>query len=481
MKKIILLIALLSISNTIITSQIQQKFIAERTVIAGSVVNNSNNAPNILTVLFCDPTIDSKNLRNVFRVSENKDFHAAANVFFTQNTTIKYGNEFYNFLISPGDSIYIKIDPAHKEIDKRIVFSGDNAKLNNQFTPFVNYLYTLTIPHKIDLSKGKEETLSSYKNYLNTIRDSIKSYANRHTLMPAIIEWAERDAIYILANQIFKYSAQQSELVSDSIFQIFNPDNFKSMYFSYHLDGYLYSLLRKNENYNNINPNDFKAKIEILLQAVNKMPQGISRDYIIYSYITNLIATSNANIDSEIFNLFSNDYFVTRIKEQIDKNLNTQIKSLNIPIKGISYLNAKNKIQPIPYANIFDILKTKAKGKVIYIDIYATWCGPCRAEIPAAKTLRDQYKNNNVEFVYLCLGSNSNDWQRLISKEFIACENYFFDTSATDAFLGQYSHFVKGYPTFVIIDKKGNLITKGVPRPSNVNQIIKLIDNLLQD
>jgi len=480
MKNSIILLLLLFSKSAFINSQIHQKFVSARTVIAGSIVSEVNNAPDILTVLFCDPTIESNKIRNVFRISENKYFHTSANIFFTQNTTIKYGKSYYNFLVSPGDSIYIKIDPSQSDICKRVVFSGDNAELNNQFVPFVQYLYGLNAPKIIDINGRKKEVVASFKNYMRIMEDSIDNYAKTYKLIPDIAKWAKRDVIYTIANQIFDYTGKQSELASDTIFEIFNSDNFKSMYFPYHLIGYTTALLRNDTCYTKTNSNDFKTKINILVKTINKMPRSISRDYILFSYLEKFISSSNTiifDINDNIFKLFSNDYFVTRIKEEMAKVSKIDIHPFS-PIEGISYLNDNGKIESLSNTDIFDVLKKRAKDKVIYIEIYATWCGPCKAEIPAARTLRNVYKDKDVEFVYLCLGSKLEDWQSIITKDFNGGENYFFDTSATDMFTGLYTNFFKGYPTFVIIDRKGNLLTKGIPRPSNINEVISVIDSL---
>lgn len=479
MKKTILFL-LLAIEIMPLCAQIRQKFVAGRAIIDGTVIGEVKDAPNVLTVIFCDPTIDNNKTRNVFNVSENKNFHAEANIFFTQNMTIKYGNTFYNLLVSPGDSIHITIDPSQDDIRKRIVFSGDNAELNNQFAPFVQYLYGLNIPMNIDMKIDNKEIIASFQNYIKTTKDSIDAYRQRYNLMPSIEEWAKRDVVFTMANQVFNYSAKQSVLASDSLFGIFDPDNFQSMYFPYHLTGYATSIIRNDTCYKKAESNNTKNKFDILLKAISKMPQSISRDYILFSFLKRYVDSADTiamNIDDMVFDLFSNTYFTKRIKEEIAKRSSINIRPLK-PIEGIAYLNAKGDVEKLSNIDIFEVLKKRAKGKVIYIDIYATWCGPCRAEIPAAKTLRKTYKGKDVMFAYLCLSSDFKDWQTIAVKDFDGGENYFFDTFASDLFTGLYADFFKGFPTFIIIDRKGNILTKGIPRPSDMHKAIELIDSL---
>lgn len=481
MKNNIILILFLFIASSV-HGQIQQRYLPKRTVIAGSVVGNVTDSPDVLTVLFCDPTIESSKVRNVFRISENRNFHAEVNIFFAQNTTIKYDNTFYNLFLSPGDSIYIKIDHSQGDICKQIVFSGNNAELNNQFTPFVHYLYRLIQPNNVNIKTSKADAIASFKRYMKTMGDSIDSYAKTNELMPEITEWAKREALYAIANQTFDYTANQLDLASDAIFEVYNPDNFKSMYYPYHLMGYMRSLLRSDSCFINIAPDDINTKIDVLLKIVGKIPSSISRDYILYQLMKDFISSYDVDVfdmRTDIIGLFSNHYFVNRLQEEVAKVSKKSDYQITI-VDGISYLNGNSEVENVLKTDIFEFLKKRSKGKVVYIDIYATWCGPCKTEITAAKTLHDVFCNKDVVFVYLCLGSKVKDWQSMVAKSLKYGENYFFDASATDLFTGTYSSFFNGFPTFVVIDREGNLLTKNIPRPSSADLIISFIDSLLQ-
>ncbi|MBD0833457.1 TlpA family protein disulfide reductase [Aestuariibaculum sediminum] len=110
------------------------------------------------------------------------------------------------------------------------------------------------------------------------------------------------------------------------------------------------------------------------------------------------------------------------------------------------------------------------KGKYVYIDLWATWCGPCKQEIPFLKAVEKQYHDKNIAFVSISLDRNSayETWRKMIEDKELSGIQLFAkeDNSFAKAYI------VSGIPRFILIDPAGIVVDADAPRPSSS----KLID-----
>lgn len=175
------------------------------------------------------------------------------------------------------------------------------------------------------------------------------------------------------------------------------------------------------------------------------------------------------------------------------KDLKKQIisKSCSIFLDSVYYLyNVIGRDLPnkILQTNLKDIFGTEFKlrqileankGKIIYIDFWASWCIPCINEIPASLMLSKDYEDKGVVFIYLSLdetGSNES-WKKRAEELGIEKNQYIVENNF-EAELSKYIN-VGALPLYCIINKEGALVTRSAPRPSS-DRIRKLFDKLLQ-
>ena len=117
------------------------------------------------------------------------------------------------------------------------------------------------------------------------------------------------------------------------------------------------------------------------------------------------------------------------------------------------------------------------KGKYVYIDIWATWCGPCKAEIPFLKELEKQYHEKNIAFVSISAdNSKAHDtWKKMILEKNLSGIQLFSHASFDSSFLKEYK--INAIPRFILLDPNGNIIAADAPRPSD-KKLIDLFNEL---
>ncbi|QYJ69258.1 TlpA family protein disulfide reductase [Flavobacterium litorale] len=107
------------------------------------------------------------------------------------------------------------------------------------------------------------------------------------------------------------------------------------------------------------------------------------------------------------------------------------------------------------------------KGKYVYIDVWATWCGPCRKEIPYLKAIEAEYHNKNIAFVSISVDNQKNHskWKRFVKKEALGGIQLIADKDWSSTFVKYYN--IRSIPRFILLDTEGNIVNTDAPRPSD--------------
>lgn len=181
------------------------------------------------------------------------------------------------------------------------------------------------------------------------------------------------------------------------------------------------------------------------------------------------------------------------IRSELIKNMvyemNLSAKNMDVIYKGLmkhSIDTAFNKETTLKYETLKKLVKgspsptfdyeninggktslESLKGKFVYIDVWATWCGPCIGEIPALKAVEKEYHGKNIEFVSISVDDKKDveKWKKMVAEKELKGIQLFADNDWKSDFVKNYA--IAGIPRFILIDTEGKIVNADAPRPSD--------------
>jgi thiol-disulfide isomerase/thioredoxin len=141
---------------------------------------------------------------------------------------------------------------------------------------------------------------------------------------------------------------------------------------------------------------------------------------------------------------------------------------------GVKFMPASDTINSI--AGLLERLK----GKVTYIDLWATWCAPCRAELQFSIAQHHEIAKMGVQQVYLSIDNKSNEeeWKKMAGSLPLKGLNLRSNDTLHKDINRQVPKFV-GIPRYIIVDKNGKIVEWDAKRPSDKLELFKQLKQYL--
>ncbi|MBL0341166.1 MAG: TlpA family protein disulfide reductase [Bacteroidetes bacterium] len=371
---------------------------------------------------------------------------------------LSFQREYTGMYLKPGYDLKISADMEN--LDQSIAYAGAGANENN----FLTKKYQITEDY-LKVNPALAQGVLSEEDFLKqntTVYDLRNALLEKTTAIDENFRYLEKNNIELeKRSDLFNYPMMMRYQMGKPDFKVSEkyPDAFKG-------------LDVNNEKLIAI-PNYSQVVLNYVYTKNNeKMVAGTVTDLGI-----GMLSTLDTVVKSEKIKAFmavqiaeqliektkSPEEFYTKFAALVpDENQRAPIREKYMAMKSLE------KGMPSPDFSFADMTGKKYslkdfKGKYIYVDVWATWCGPCKVEIPHLKKLESELHNKNIAFVSICTFDEMAKWEAMVKEK---------ELSGTQLFAPRDNDFVKKYniqgiPRFLLIDKEGKILSSDAKRPSD--------------
>ena len=371
----------------------------------------------------------------------------------------------------------IKLAADANNFSKTLKLNGDYTDANTYFARKEVIKSDIHDERKVIYGLKEEDFLK----FVDSVDNELQNIFERVTSLPKKYRELENNSIdNYVQNLINDYPYYHPRVIKDSTYVT-------SVYFNQHIidnkfdnvKDYFYS-----DDYFNSSFTEVMRKSSELLRNGHALNQRFAElDFI--SSVKNDTIRENllyrfAEMGLSVLKSNKKEFFEKYLKLSNDDNYKEKIgevyKSATRLYPGNYSPNFENYLNYNGGSTSLDDLK----GKYVYIDIWATWCGPCMIQIPYLKEFESKYENCNIEFVSISIDnvSDYNKWNKMIAEKEMKGIQLLSDNDFNSQFILDYQVQNQGIPYFILLDPKSKIIMAPAPRPSQKEELANLFDGL---
>jgi len=236
------------------------------------------------------------------------------------------------------------------------------------------------------------------------------------------------------------------------------------------LDVYVYWKLRLTNHWyddSDFDPSSDEFSIKFYDQILKELNNSDVRNVVLTRKVCSSLF-SGTTFAENLYSRYINDCSNTELKKIAARYYDGYLRMKND-------LSEKIRIDAIDIS-LFQKLR-QYKGKVLYLDFWASWCHPCMNSLPYTKRIKQKYLNEPFEVIYVNVHDNIGSFETTAKRLGLTGELIYLDKDESSEIMD----FLKtgGIPYYILIDKDGTIVKYNAPRPET-GAIIEMIDYLLE-
>ncbi len=402
-------------------------------VVTGRVVNIPENGSRTIIINECD--ISDKSERRIVELDSVGGFDERIPLAYGHTFTVNYNRSiFITMYAEPGDSIDLFLDASESPVAFHV--AGDRAQLNEELAhvnrDLVPLLYDVRL---LPDTAGLTTYMAQFRQELDRVNAGAKEYFEQNNVSGEVAALMNRELLYGMANMAIGYMGRGVEdrrkFFTDSIFDLTDTDNTKVMIFPYHLGALMLAYP----------------------EYIDSVPRGLVRDLM---YVTGV---NNGSLSERPER---SDFTIKSYYDRIFGNQTASTDIIEGPMPtGDLLVYRGDSLQAIENVDLMAWLTEEYPQQPIYLDVSATWCGPCRASLAHSEGLREHFKDSDVRFVILWLRSDKDSWRKLIPTIHNAVHIFVENEDLGNLLIDKLK--VSFFPSYRFRKPDGSLIYESVP------------------
>ncbi len=357
--------------------------------------------------------------------------------YFDINESNKYQSDTTSFQIT--QKIKASKDKELKILQNLI----DSTKIENRFAEIlkdeINYFYALKT-QQIILDKQYQK-IPIKKDLLELFKKTIETYPLKNDYKTS--GWLDYADYVLLQKPLYELQADSS-ITQDSIQKWYKNDKWIPFQFN---------LINKFQN--------------------PKIAEKVSANFIMNASKQKHFENSLITVFKDFKEIYPNSLYTNYLNPEIEIIENYYQKISGEMPSTVKFIDGKN------ISNMKELIN-QIKGEKYYVDVWATWCGPCKREFKFNDELNVLLKSKGYKKLYISLDKAEieDKWKQDIK---------YYDLNGLHMLASSdfFKHFEKNYslhegyvsiPQYLIIDEKGNIVTNNAPRPSKSKELEKILN-----